>query len=586
MNLGLLKSLIKKRLFPSKGNEQKLTRKEYLKLANQALSTKDWDKAIKSLNTILKKYEKDATAEIYAKLGKAYRKNGQLEEADKILDHGLNRFSENVKIKAELAEVAMADKDWVEAGYLWDEIIEETKGPISAKTYLRAGVTYRKLENLERAESILQQGSKEHPEDYKIGTSLAEIAMQKNEWKTAVERWQLVCDIRKDQTPAQVHFELGIAHQLLGDYIKSDAHFKECLDERSEELKAIYNEGYRKVVLFDNGDTRIEFYKITNKTNTVCITFDSINMTWNSDPFGFGFLMKQNVDIMAIRRRTTNNYHQDLSLEEFVGAVDVPSKHYGRKVAYGFSLGAYCALYYGSSLNCEILSLSPRNSAHPKYGDKLKVDIEFTHHLSHPYNANIAPVIAYDPKDRIDNTYIEKELKKSYPHAKFIKTYYAGHRTAPYFLQIGVLKDLVIRSLRGEEIPVYDRKLRWKSHQYLRVLGNACLKRNKNRWGLYFGERALELAPKDPRANLLKIKALERLGHTHEAVTFAENAVKLAPKNVKLRLILIDLYLKTGELEKAKKATDRALRRFKESRDLKLKKKKVAARMKKELVTA
>lgn len=39
---------------------------------------------------------------------------------------------------------------------------------------------------------------------------------------------------------------------------------------------------------------------------------------------------------------------------------------YRDKIAYGFSLGAYGALYYTSPVNCRILALSPRLSIHPQ----------------------------------------------------------------------------------------------------------------------------------------------------------------------------------------------------------------------------
>ncbi|MGE8206976.1 tetratricopeptide repeat protein [Heyndrickxia sp. NPDC080065] len=431
--------------------------------------------------------------------------------------------------KLELAKTAMKDKDWKQASHHLFELIHEFKPNVD--NYVMLGKVLRKDKQYQEAEKILNEGQLHFPNNHIILTELAKVTIDTYNWVKAREILNLA-KTHHDEIPVSAHFGLSIVNRVLGNDKESNAQLSHCLDEHSEELKETYKKGYRKIILYNNGENRIEYYKMTQKNDTVTITFDSINMVWDEMPFGFKFLKKQNTDIIAVRRRTGNNYYQDLSLEDFNKTVNLLVHSYKRKVAYGFSLGGYAVLYYCADLNCEILSLSPRNSAHPNYGDKLSEEIPFKHNLSLTNNPNITPIIIYDPKNRTDNSYIEKELKKSFLNARFIEHHYAGHRTAPFLSQIGVIKDLVGRVVHGKELIEYDKKLRSKSHQYLRVLGQECLRRNKGKWALELSEKALELSPEDSKALALKEKAIVRLesNKTKEYSWLREAAIQISEK--------------------------------------------------------
>src|SRR5699024_8710877 len=154
-------------------------------------------------------------------------------------------------------------------------------------------------------------------------------------------------------------------------------------------------------------------------------TFDSINMEWDKQPFGFSLLKKKNIDIIAVRKRKKQTYQQDLTQEDFYNTVYKLMYFYTDKIAYGFSLGAYSALYYTSLLNCRILSLAPRLSIHPRYGRKNYISkYEFKHNLSIGYNDSISHVIVYDPKNKIDNNFVTREVMESFPNAHLVKIPY------------------------------------------------------------------------------------------------------------------------------------------------------------------
>src|SRR5699024_6483799 len=115
-------------------------------------------------------------------------------------------------------------------------------------------------------------------------------------------------------------------------------------------------QGYRKIIIYDNGESRIEFYKKTHPTDQVMLTFDSIYMAWNKPSFGFKLLIRQNLDIIALRKRQKQTYHQDLSKYDYQEPVKPLIGAYRDVIAYGYSLGGYSALYYTPELKCRVLA--------------------------------------------------------------------------------------------------------------------------------------------------------------------------------------------------------------------------------------
>lgn len=227
-------------------------------------------------------------------------------------------------------------------------------------------------------------------------------------------------------------------------------------------------------------------------------------------------------------------------------------------------MGGYSALYYCSNIDCEIIALSPRNPAHPIYGEKkFKGTVSFNHNLSNPYNPNISPIIVYDPKDKIEGKYVKNELIKSFPNSSFLTLPYVGHSTAKFLLDIGFLKNMVLKVLKGNRFLFYDRNKRFKSSIYLRNLGRECLRRNKINWALSLANRAIEKSLDDHNAYILKIDTLMEMNKYEEAVSIAENAVFLFNNNEKIRLLLIELYCRTQNIDKAKGAIENSLRNLK-----------------------
>src|SRR5699024_3593821 len=196
----------------------------------------------------------------------------------------------------------------------------------------------------------------------------------------------------------------------------------------------------------------------------------------------FKALSEQDIDVVSVSKRTKYSYMQDLSREDFYEALKEVVGIYKDVMCYGFSIGAYSALYYGSVFNSRILSIAPRNSAHPEFGFNQRGNAVFRHELMPENKHNLKPIIIYDPKNNTDNQYINQGLKVPFPEMIEIKYPYGGHRIATYLLNVGILKQILIRFINEYSFDGIEKLSNDHSYQYLRNLSFECYRRNKIRW--------------------------------------------------------------------------------------------------------
>ena len=562
----------------------------------------------KKIKRLLSKVKVKKNPSFYVEKGRALLKVGKRHEAYKIFNKGLKNYPDNYNLLKELAYYAMSERSWREANYYWDIIFKLDEKELLPQLYLDFAKSLLSDNQVERSIDILSLGITLCSDNKKIISTLAELlmidkeesnsrncfppselsadnkklfssyvnrAIYSRDWDTAIQRLENVSKVYRKSISRNILIKLSMLYQIVGNTDKANNIFLYSLDHYPEENKND-KKGYRKIVLFDNGESRIEFYKKLSKTDTVVITFDSINMTWRNPSFAFNLLIKQNVDIIAIRKRRKSTYQQDLSLDDFFNAVHLLAKGYKDRVAYGFSLGAYGSLYYASTLNCRILALSPRLSIHPIYGKtKMIGKFEFRHNELPNYNPKISPIIVYDPKNKLDNYYINNGLIASFPNAHKIEIPYAGHGMGPHLKNMGVLKEFILTVINDKKAPTYKKELRKRSATYYRVLGDACLKRNKPNWALNLVERALNLTPESNLCIRLKIHVLKRLELYEQAIQFAQTSKEIVPADRVIRLLLIDLYFLISDFKNAEREINIAIKKFGETPALLKKKEQI-----------
>lgn len=276
-------------------------------------------------------------------------------------------------------------------------------------------------------------------------------------------------------------------------------------------------------------------------------------MEWHEPPFSYQYLKRKDVDIIAVRKRKTKTYQQDLSQEDFIKSTEVIVNKYKDKVAYGYSLGAYNTLYYASLINCRIYSLAPRLSIHPVYGrSHIIPKHRFEDNESLPYNDMISPIVVYDPKNKIDKRYIQNEVLTQLPKSIIIEIKYGGHAMAHHLLRTEQLKYFVDSLLNGDT-PKYDKKMRVNSNIYFRRLADECYKHNKNKWALDLINKSLNLFPDEILASQIKVKILLAKDRIEEALAFIRNLIKKNPELLRYRVLLIETYMTIDDLNQAYK---------------------------------
>lgn len=432
--------------------------------------------------------------------------------AEVLLKQGLEKYPDHPELNKHLAQLYSKRKKWSKSIQYWNAYFDNSKQPGSVSDYLQLAIAFEKTKDFHSMEAIILGGLEVYPGNRKLKAKHNHAAVFSRKWETAITRLEEYIDAFQSNRPYNALLKLSMIQEITGNHEKASQLFSQIIDEYQPELKDD-ELGYRKIRLFDNGETVIDFYKQLCETDAIALTFDPIDTTVKNPPFGFKALNKQHFDIIAVRKRKEETYQQDLSKEEFEKTVQNVVQGYQDKIAYGASLGAYQALYYTSALNCRVLSLSPRLSVHPKYGKEDVIAKEtFRHTFEIPTNAKISPIILFDPKNKMDRKFMNQGLKQSFPNGRFVEFPYGGHKMTTHLRNMGLLKEYLISFVYSNQIPERNRRKKAECPLYLRNLAKSCLHRQKLKWAENLLNQSLKQIPNDKKANefkkdLLKAKA-------------------------------------------------------------------------------
>nr|WP_162623765.1 hypothetical protein [Paracoccus saliphilus] len=176
---------------------------------------------------------------------------------------------------------------------------------------------------------------------------------------------------------------------------------------------------------------RTDWYAITHHRRAepsrgLIVTFDNISFGIQERGFGTDFALKMGFENIYVSQKKESQY-QGLSIEQFSAAVAPVTA--GRNVfAYGASLGAYAALYYGGCIDARIVASAPKNSAHPSIGSDRFAGLQFRHvEISETPLSSKPPIILIDPHSREDTIFLDRCVRPAYPHAQVVEYPYAGH---------------------------------------------------------------------------------------------------------------------------------------------------------------
>lgn len=210
-----------------------------------------------------------------------------------------------------------------------------------------------------------------------------------------------------------------------------------------------------KHIVITNDDFRIVYYKQSVKPKRLVVTFDPHGHGVRDKGFGSDLIIREGYDHIFVSHRLDSQY-QDLSLSTFSELV-TPLVEDFEVYTYGASVGGYCAIYYGGCINARAIAFSPRNSAHPSVGDRKFSNVNFRH--SDIRNTTISthsPIVIYDPVQDLDRDFVRNYILPAYPCTRLVSMPYAGHLIAEALLELGLLKDFVLRIINEDKIDYID----------------------------------------------------------------------------------------------------------------------------------
>lgn len=279
-------------------------------------------------------------------------------------------------------------------------------------------------------------------------------------WREAAESWQAVCGFpigskRKDWLQlARAQQAAGLCEDAIVTLNKIRKRYRRydvtSMLQRLEQQRSAYGKIDQEVLACESGAYKITHLKHKDPSSTVVVTFGVIHSDFISTPFGFPFITEQGFDhIHVAQERFT--FYQLLDLDVFLGAVGGICR--GKNVvAYGSSLGAYAAFYFGGPLGAKILAASPRNSVDDCIGMKYWSHVKWRHRkISDHETSSEKPVVFWDPEtDKRDQVYLQERILPAYPELEIIAIPHGGHATFKYLQHKKILKEVFLSVVNGD----------------------------------------------------------------------------------------------------------------------------------------
>lgn len=198
---------------------------------------------------------------------------------------------------------------------------------------------------------------------------------------------------------------------------------------------------------------RITLHRHSEVPHVLLVAFGTNNSVLTDQGFGSEVSRSRGYDYVYVAQRPQSMY-QDLSLSEFARTLGPHLGRYDRVVAYGSSLGGYCALYYGGAIGAKIIASAPRNPAHPVVGQPQYQTGEYRHaQLPDVPASSLEPIVLLDPMVTIDVRFVTALVKPLYPNLVPVEVPFAGHAVLRALREAGVLSAFLAAAVEGRDLP-------------------------------------------------------------------------------------------------------------------------------------
>lgn len=447
-------------------------------------------------------------------------------KAEEVCGQGLALYPDEAGLLSEHGEIAVREGNWPAALKRLERLLD-FQGTRSDrdKTVTRLVRVCVALGQPAEAEARIAAGLAVRPGSFTLRNAAAKMVLLRPGGPQDPTLWRNLAATRKlsrqkDSVRLPTIAACVAGLRLAGFPAEARALLAKHLDPADDGWRKYFQDGYRRLIIFDNGNTRVEFYtKLFDASNQpveakrLVITFDVMTQTWDKKPYTYNALCQYDNDFLAVRKRTRQDFHQDFHRDDFLRVAAPVAASYLDVVAFGQSLGGYCALYYGTTLpRCRILATAPRNPQNPKYSGKPHACEDlFSHEHDMPGHGAASPTIVFDPKDAEDGRYVGQSLRSAFPNARFVPYPRTGHSITRYLLEAGILKSTTLGFCEGVPFPEFDRSLRVGSAEYFRNLALRNLAAGRRKWALALALRAKELGTYPERTDAILKKLGDKL---------------------------------------------------------------------------
>jgi tetratricopeptide (TPR) repeat protein len=179
------------------------------KCAEIAMARKRWPEAVVKLEAVLNRMNGYSPARIYLGLSRAYRHQGNLDNAEEVLAKGRIIHPVDIRLEKEQAKIAMVRKDWPEAIRRWRRILNVFGDKAPSNAFFELCKAYQHQGDLDAAETVVLEGLARHPKHAGLAVKRAEIALQhansalgRKDWSEAATHWHAILDVNLDPKSA------------------------------------------------------------------------------------------------------------------------------------------------------------------------------------------------------------------------------------------------------------------------------------------------------------------------------------------------------------------------------------------------
>lgn len=436
-----------------------------LQLGELAFVKKDYTSAVQYLKLVIKRKRSGL---IYMKLARSLRRLGRLDEAAKIIQTGMKRFSGSIQLFIEYAINERERENLNKAVEILEEIINKFKAKTPFSVFRDCSTLFLITGQPKKSCEVLNSAKAYYPDELEIDKLL-----------------------KKSRSILNVDFNV--------------------LAEKKNKFRILH-------------------YKQRKESNVLFVTFGIATSTFSSEPFGLPFLLEQGFDHIHVAQSKRTQY-QNLSIKELKDIV-LPYCQNKKVFTYGASLGGYAAIYFAGILNAQAIVSAPRYSASKYIKGKLnrKIPVKHLEILEVPLS-EYQPILFYDTNYSNDVNFIEKAIIPAYPKTKLYPLKYAGHSSLVLLQQSGILKETILNIVNNVELDFSEAQSKFKETvRYLEEKSKHEFRKGLYEKSIQSAKKCLLKSDSLHAYNIL-IQSFSELGKKEKANSIRKKALKIYPEN-------------------------------------------------------